>query len=948
MSCTPRAGPPSLRRPAMSFERTSAFLTPFSAECLHPVGLLNASGGPRRPLADLGAYGDPLPRPARFSVHDGCAADRCTSAWSAGRDGMGQRVHGGGRSEQGALREALAAKETKHQAVLETLDVGVFVALDGRFVAANSALLALLGHREDAFLKLSFAQVVAPECLELWTQRMRIRRPQGEAERRSCRLRLLPVGGHAVWVDLLVQPSLHEGELCVLGMVRDVTEQRRAAQRAQLRDVVEEAPAKAADLDSVLRSIVVETEDMLPGMRCALLVREPGSRHLRLAAAAALPDLLVAALDKLPWAEAEPCGLATQLDRTVVCEDLAHASGTPAFIAAVAACGVRASWSAPIVGAAGAQLGVLVAYRDMPGAPCPGDMASLAQSAQLAALAIVRGRANAQQRLTALVEQYRSEGTMVLDAQNRVLSVDAAFLRITGHAAEDLLGADARGFHVARHGAYFFHDLQRALAADGQWQGEIWSRRRDGQPFAGWIAVHRSLAHGAGGPHTVVLLSATSGHQRPEAWRWRQHHVDMLTQLPNRSMLNARLAQALRKVGPARNTLALLSIGLDRFKEVNDVHGYACGDQLLVEAARRIVAHVGMGGIVARVGGDEFVAIVPEVAGAEQAGAVARRLVEQLSQPYLLGGTAVIATASIGLTLFPTEEADATRLMASADRAMQVAKRAGGNQASFFTPALQQAAQQRCSLLRDLRAASTEQFALHFQPIVDLRTGRVCKAEALLRWQHPERGLVSPAEFIPLAEETRAIVEIGNWVFAEAARWSRRWRTCFDPRFQVSVNKSPVQFDREGAVGAAWLRQLQALDLSGSGIAIEITEGLLLQSEQHIAQTLQAYRAAGIEVAIDDFGTGYSALSYLKKFPVDYLKIDQSFTRHLAPASSDLVLCEAMVGMAHKLGLRVVAEGIETEAQCQMLTEMGCEYGQGYLFARPMDAQSFERLLMGA
>lgn len=907
----------------MSFERTSAFLTPASDERLDTVALHSA-------LARLGTSEYLLSAPAS------CAPRVPLMRW-------------GDSTEQLALRDALAASETNHQALLDTLDVGVFVALDGRFVASNAALLALLGHREEDFLHLSFAQVVAPEHLALWTQRMRSRSPQGEVERRSYQLRLLPRDSReAVWVDLQVRPSLYQGQRCVLGVVRDVTERRRAEQRAQLHDLVQERLATAAGLDSVLGAIAVGTENMLSDMCCALLVREPGSLHLRLAAAVSLPDPLVAALDKLPWAEAERCGLATQLDHTVVREDLAQAGGTPAFTAAVAASGLRASWSAPIVGAAGAQLGVLVAYRNLPGAPCAGDAASLAQSAQLAAVAIECDQANAQQGLAALVEQHRTEGAMVLDAQNRVLSVDAAFLRITGHAAADLLGADARGFHVARHGAYFFNDLQRALDADGQWQGEVWSRRCGGQPFAGWITVQRCLAHSGGAQRTIVLLSDTTGHQRPEALRWRQNHFDMLTQLPNRTMLNARLEQELRKAGPARNTLALLSISLDRFKEVNDVHGYACGDQLLIEAARRIVDHVGTGGIAARVGGDEFVAIVPGMASAEQAGAVARRLLEQLSQPYLLGGTAVVATASIGLTLFPTEAGDATGLLASADRAMQVAKRAGGNQSSFFTPALQQAAQQRCSLLRDLRAASTEQFALHFQPIVDLRTGRVCKAEALLRWQHPERGLVSPAEFIPLAEETRAIVEIGNWVFAEAARWSRRWRECFDPRFQVSVNKSPVQFDREGAVGAAWLRQLQTLGLAGSGIAIEITEGLLLQSEQHIAQTLQAYRSAGIEVAIDDFGTGYSALSYLKKFPIDYLKIDQSFTRHLAPASSDLALCEAMVGMAHKLGLRVVAEGVETEAQRQLLVDMGCDYGQGYLFARPMDAQSFERLLTGA
>lgn len=381
----------------MSFERISAFLTPSSDERLDSVALHPALAVPPRPLAGLGAHQELQPRPANCALHSGQAGARNTDPWYAGRDGIGRWVPRGDSAEQLALRDALAASETNHQALLDTLEVGVFVALDGRFVATNAALRTLLGHCEEDFLDLSFAQVVAPEYLALWLQRMRSRSPLGAAERRCDRLRMLPRHGtQAVWVDLQVRPGLYLGQRCVLGVVQDVTERRCAEQHAQLRALVQERLGTAAELEGLLDAIVVGTEDMLSDTRCALLVREPGALHLRLAGSASLPEPMRAALDKLPWAEAGLCALATQSDHTVVCEDLGQAGGTPAFMVAVAASALRASWSTPIVGAAGAVLGVFVAYRDMPGAPCPGDAASLAHSAQLAAVAIERHQADAQ------------------------------------------------------------------------------------------------------------------------------------------------------------------------------------------------------------------------------------------------------------------------------------------------------------------------------------------------------------------------------------------------------------------------------------------------------------------------------------------------------------------------------------------------------------------------
>ncbi|KQP19562.1 PAS domain S-box protein [Pseudorhodoferax sp. Leaf267] len=445
-----------------------------------------------------------LPPTESFALHDGRVFVRRVTPWYAGRTCMGLLVRWRDGTESTALREALAASEASHQALLDHLDNGVFVARGGRFLATNAALPALLGYNAQAFLGLGFEDVIAPEFLALWKHRLANHLPQGEATRRSYRLRLLPrCGDEAVWIELQVRPSLHQGQPCVLGLVRDVTERRRAEQCARLRERVQASLPTAADLDSVLGAIVCGTEDMLPTLRSALLVREPGADRLRLAAAASLPEALAAALDGLPLSDAARHGLATQRSGTLMVDGLAQAEADPAFAAAVAASGLRASWSTPVLGAGGMLLGVLVAYREAPGAPSAGDATALAHAAQLAATAIERRHADAQSRLAALAQQCSGEGQMVLDAQQRVLWVNPAFLRITGHAADELLGVDVRRFDLAPNGRHFLHDLCRALQADGQWRGLVHSRRRDGQTLTGWVTVQRCGTQG----QTVVLLS---------------------------------------------------------------------------------------------------------------------------------------------------------------------------------------------------------------------------------------------------------------------------------------------------------------------------------------------------------------------------------------------------------------------------------------------------------
>ncbi len=463
-----------------------------------------------------------------------------------------------------------------------------------------------------------------------------------------------------------------------------------------------------------------------------------------------------------------------------------------------------------------------------------------------------------------------------------------------------------------------------------------------------WVDMSIARIETANGaqPHHLCMIEDVTEKKKSEVMIWQQANFDPLTQLPNRRMFHDRLDHDIMKSRRDGQRIAILFIDLDHFKEINDTLGHHQGDILLIEAAGRIRGCVRESDTVARLGGDEFTVILSDLAEVSPVDTIAQKILDVLQAPFQLGEEQAFVSASIGVTLYPDDARDIDDLLKHADQAMYAAKGAGRNRFSYFTPALQVAAVNRMRLTNDLRSAlKGDQFRVFFQPIVHLRTGKIHKAEALIRWQHPQRGLVSPMEFIPLAEASGLILDIGEWVFKESARWAKRWRAEHDARFQVSVNQSPLEFQREGKGYEGWFEHLDALGLNGDAVVVEITEGLLLDASTGVTDKLLALRDAGIQVALDDFGTGYSSLSYLKKFDIDYLKIDRSFTRNLAPNTSDMALSEAIIVMAHKLDLRVIAEGVETQGQCDLLRDAGCDYGQGYLFARPMPGEEFDALL---
>lgn len=551
-------------------------------------------------------------------------------------------------------------------------------------------------------------------------------------------------------------------------------------------------------------------------------------------------------------------------------------------------------------------------------------------------------------RIYSLALESSNEGMVITDENNLIIDVNPAFTVITGYTFDEVQGKNPKILSSDRQDNAFYQAMWYQLNNTGSWQGEIWDKRKNGEIHAKILTINTIPNEDGSIYRYVAMFSDITEKKQSEEHIWRQANFDTLTELPNRHMFKDRLKQEILKSERACLPLALLLIDLDEFKEVNDTLGHDKGDFLLKEAALRIADCVRATDTIARLGGDEFSVVLSQLNDSNHAEDIAQKILNQLAQPFHLGEEVTYVSASIGITLYPSDAISIESLLKNADQAMYLSKKLGRNRFSYFTPILQESAQNRLQLTNELRGAlAGKQFQVYYQPIVELATGSIHKAEALIRWHHPVKGVVSPAEFIPLAEETGLIVEIGFWVFQQAVHQVSHWMKLFNKAFQISVNRSPVQFQEHPKRNhLPCLNYLEDFQLSGMNIIFEITEGLLLDAHSGVTETLLKFRDAGIQVALDDFGTGYSSLSYLKKFDIDYLKIDKSFIDHLATDSNDVALCEAIVVMAHKLGLKVIAEGIETAEQHKLLADAGCDYGQGYLFSRPVPPEEFEKLLV--
>jgi len=846
--------------------------------------------------------------------------------------------------------EALKSNEQRFRAYFERSMFGMAATrADKSWIEVNQALCDMLGYTAEELMQVTWDKLTHPEDMEesrlLFGQVL-----DGTINEFIIEKRYLRKSGDTIDVHMAARGVRNQdGTLAyAVSLFEDISSRKMAERRERMRRRTLEKVARGCPLQAIMTQVIESAELIYPQSMCSILLLDETGEHLLCGAAPSLPEFFTAAIHGIRIGlGVGSCGTAAFSGERTIVEDITTHPYWEKYKDLAASAGLGSCWSEPIRSSTGAILGTFAIYRQAPSLPDEQEIALIESAASLVGIAIDRARAEEELHLAASIYSNSSEAVLVTDAHNHIVALNPAFTKITGYTLAEVRGQQPDILRSGRHDPEFFQAMWQEITEHGFWQGEIWNRRKNGDTYPEWLTINAIRNDQGEIQRYVAMGSDITNKIRSDELIWRQANYDFLTDLPNRYMFQDRLEQEIRHAQREHSLLALLFIDLDHFKDVNDTLGHPVGDQLLITAAERISHCVRGTDTVARMGGDEFTIILRDLNHTLDAEKIAEQVISELATPYIINEETIYVTASIGITFCPDDAAEVDLLISNADQAMYVSKTSGRNRISYFTRALQDSAHNRLTLINDMRMAiDNQQLELYYQPIISLASGQVVKAEALLRWNHPQRGLISPAEFIPLAEETGLIVSIGDWVYREATAQARRWRDTLGQELQVSVNVSPVQFQSESLNIGDWLAYLQTLGLEEKYLSIEITEGLLLNASREVKDKLLQFRDAGIQVAIDDFGVGYSALSYLRRFDIDYLKIDQSFIRNLETEQNDLVLSEAIVVMAHKLGLKVTAEGVETEAQRRLLLEIDCDNGQGYLFSRPLPAEEFETFFL--
>jgi len=541
-------------------------------------------------------------------------------------------------------------------------------------------------------------------------------------------------------------------------------------------------------------------------------------------------------------------------------------------------------------------------------------------------------------RLAQTVFDTTSEAIVVTDVKNRIQAVNPSFTQVTGYTEEEVLGRDPGFLSSGRQDGEFYHNMWVQLCETGRWQGEIWNRRKNGDLYAEWLSI--SAVHGDDGEISqyVAVFSDITKRIKAEEMIRHQANYDALTNLPNRNLFLDRLSRSMIRAKRNQTQVALMFLDLDRFKSVNDTLGHNVGDLLLQEAAMRISGSVRETDTVSRLGGDEFTVIIPDLHHVNDVEKIASKILKKLAKPFSIQGHEIFLSGSVGVTVFPDDGDDLEVLLKNADTAMYRAKECGRNDFRFFTQEMNAEAHQLMVLEREIRKAiEHDEFIVYYQPVVDVASGNIVSCEALVRWVHPRHELVGPGYFIGVAEETGLIDDIGRSVLRQVCQQIRDWQS--DPvmkGIRVAVNLSPHQLRNRDLVKDL-KEMLERYQINASALALEITETLVMQDPERAAEILQEIRALGIKIYLDDFGTGYSSLNYLKRFSFDVLKIDRAFIKDVDRDEGDAALVEAIIVMAHKLGIKVVAEGVETEDQRLFVNEQACDLIQGFYYSQPLD-----------
>lgn len=760
--------------------------------------------------------------------------------------------------------------------------------------------------------------------------------------------------GNLLHADSVTDEMDNSALACLARMQASLIEKNREQKRSEkyehLRNVIFEQLASDEPLPNILKVIVRGVEKLNPEMTCTVMLLDPESKFFSKCVANNLPIFFRTAISRVEIGVGfGSCSAAVFTGERVVVENIA----THPYWISLKDLAMQARFGAccsqPVRSSSGELLGTFAIYHNEPHEHSKFDLSILEQSARLAGIAIERKMIEQNLQIAAIAFESQ-EGMLVTDANRVILRVNSACTQITGYSEDEIIGKHPGMLSSGRHDMDFYASMWESIVNTGSWEGEVWNRRKNGEVYPAHLTFTAVKGRdGATVNYVATLVDITS---RKSAEEEIQHlaYYDSLTGLPNRRLLMDRLSQALVTSARGKGGGAILFLDLDHFKTLNDTLGHDVGDLLLKQVSERLTSCVREGDTVARIGGDEFVIMLEGLSdsifeAARQAEIICEKILNVLNQAYHLNTYEYHSTTSIGATLFSGHEVGSDELLKQADIAMYQSKTAGRNAIRFFDPVMQEVINNRAVLERELhKAFDNDQFQLHYQLQVN-NLGQALGAEALIRWMHPERGMVLPFHFISLAEEIGLILPIGKWVIETACAQLKVWQqSAFTKDIVLSINVSAKQFRQ-----ADFVEQVQdAVNRHGinpSLLKLELTESLLLDDVEEIIVTMTTLREIGVQFSLDDFGTGYSSLMYLKRLPLNQLKIDQSFVRDLITDVSDQAIVHTIIAMAKSLSLDIIAEGVETEEQLQFLLNKGCTSYQGYLFSRPLPIVQFEELL---
>jgi diguanylate cyclase (GGDEF)-like protein/PAS domain S-box-containing protein len=850
----------------------------------------------------------------------------------------------------------------------------VIVLVDGTIVHANQLGISLLqaknlneitGLRWNAFLEfghpnqikthLQAGSSLLPNAIAEFCQ---LKTRQGDLTEVELRLHSFPVLRNTAYVlrlrHLQTQPiaKSFQSQLAHIGVPKNSLSHEALHHEKEILEMI----ALDNPLTQILQDVCDRMERLLDnGSMCAIMLFDHDTQKLRMAAAPSLEAEFLNEMDHLEiglgnWS----CGVAIQTEKTKIVDDIANSDIWQLHRQTPLRYGMHSCWSVPIKTAFNTLLGTVDLYHRDQRQPSDDEQTLIMDAMHVIALAI--DKKNMEHSLATSEDRYRSvvnnltEGIMVIAPGGKILTCNPSAKRILKIHDIDATGRRHRYFK-----RIFREDNSEIQIGDDPASivlrtGEAISNLSIGMQLHDnstvWLLVNvQPIQHSRHSKTEAVLISFTDTTEVRETERQLQYIAthDALTGLANRHQLQHRLANALTHAYDQK--VAVIFLDLDHFKNVNDTAGHAAGDGLLCDVAKRLSSCIRATDMLARLGGDEFVIVVEEFETAQHLKELADRILTKMREPFVIDQHQYHLGTSIGISVFPHDGTDGPTLLRCADSAMYLAKELGRNNYQFFTSDLMIRAQHRYTLERNLRRALVDdEFLLYYQPKLSLSDGSIVGAEALIRWQMPEMGLIAPNEFIPFAEEIGLIVPIGRWVLAKACEQAQKWRNEFNVDFKISVNISPKQF-QDPKLPQFILEVLLESGLPAHALQLEITEGLLMVEAEHLSSVFDAIKTLGISISLDDFGTGFSSLSYLQRFPIDNLKIDRSFIREIPENQDSVVLTKAIIAMSSALGMSVTAEGVENLEQMDFLKDAGCDEIQGFYFSKPISVEHFSQLL---